>query len=303
MIENNSIGIMIVVVLYEQRWEHTIISDVITEVINDRSNVFRLVIYDNSTNSQQIDLDKLNFEFVYYHNPNNGMLVEAYNFALNKAIENKCEWLMLFDQDSNPDSNYFDIVLENANTISNSQSIVALTPKVFSNGKLVSPTKIDKYDRLSPISETYSGIHNGNITAINSGTVLRVSYMNVIGGFNLDFPLDILDHWYFNSIQKDNKEVFVLNCKIEHDLSIQNYNKNITTSRYRSIIDSELLFHKKYKELSQYRLFLVRLFIRFIKQIVLVKNKKIAFISLNRLMTNIFNGSFLGLKHTFSRKD
>jgi hypothetical protein len=110
--------------------------------------------------------------------------------------------------------------------------------------------------------------------AINSGSLIRVSFLEKIKGFNNDFPLDYLDHWLFHEIFSNDYKVMVMESSLNHDLSVMNY-ENVSMNRYRSILDSEIRYYKNYKKelLPAYRIQLMK---RLAKQLLLVKNKKIA---------------------------
>jgi hypothetical protein len=41
-----------------------------------------------------------------------------------------------------------------------------------------------------------------------------------MNGFNMNFSLDFLDHWYFREIFKSNKFIYVLNSTIYQSLSV-----------------------------------------------------------------------------------
>ena len=48
------------------------------------------------------------------------------------------------------------------------------------------------------IERPVEGVQNKAVMAINSGSLIKVSFLTEIGGFNGQFPLDYLDHWLFS---------------------------------------------------------------------------------------------------------
>ena len=63
-----------------------------------------------------------------------------------------------------------------------------------------------------------------------------------IGFFNLEYPLDMLDHWYFREIKRNDKEIYLLNSNIKQELSIYgNFEENLSVSRYYQLLKDKFL--------------------------------------------------------------
>ncbi|MEH7253890.1 hypothetical protein V7111_17340, partial [Neobacillus niacini] len=84
-------------------------------------------------------------------------------------------------------------------------------------------------------------------------------------------------------IYNHGRMVWVVDVTLEHELSVMNYSR-VSLKRYQSILDSEMNFYKNYKRdiYSSYRVQLVK---RLLKQVVTVKNKKIAMYTFKRLLS------------------
>ena len=119
--------------------------------------------------------------------------------------------------------------------------------------------------------------------AINSGALIRVEFLNIIGGFNEDFPLDYLDHWLFHEIYENGYKVRLLDLTLEHELSVMDYSR-VSLARYQSILESEIKFFKNYQQ-DLYKAYRIQLAKRFLKQVLTVKNKKIALYTLRRFFS------------------
>ncbi len=188
-------------------------------------------------------------------------LAAAYNRALEIAELQKRPWLLLLDQDTALPPYFLESVRTQIKEFEAYESVVALVPKVRSSGVLVSPKSV-KFFGLGTLGKTQSGVLHTEITAINSGTVLRCDFVRSIGGFNRSYWLDYLDHWLFRQIYAAGKEVAVSKCEIEHQLSVLNYRQNISITRYRSILAGEAGFMTTHKVKSQLPFYLVRLLVR-----------------------------------------
>ncbi|WP_372817510.1 glycosyltransferase [Pedobacter sp.] len=236
--------------------------------LNDglESNV-NLMVFDNSP-SRQYELNNFqyhHFNVNYYHDCSNPGLSTAYNLALNFATETHCKWLMLLDQDTTFTKEYLDEI----KTIEKlPDSIVAVIPKVVSliDAQVISPAIIYLGGLLRP-KNLDSGIIKYKITGINSGTILSVAFMNTISGFDKQYTLDMLDHWYFGKIYANKKEVFLMNNTIYQDLSVLgNFEDKVPFNRYKKMIEAEYLLNKE-EGLLNLALFKLRLCFRALKQL------------------------------------
>ncbi|MBP3041446.1 glycosyltransferase [Bacillaceae bacterium Marseille-Q3522] len=239
-----------------------------------------LVIYDNSEQMQAFDKDKYSWiESTYFHNPQNPGIATAYNYALQKANHKNSDWLVLLDDDTCLTEKYADLLLVPP---AMKEDVVAAVPKVKDNGIQISPVFSDSLRPLQ-LERPAAGIQNKPVMAINSGSFLRVTFLNEIHGFNENFPLDYLDHWLFYEIYARNYKVEVFDIVLKHELSVMDY-RNVSLKRYQNIINAEILFYKQFhKELFPfYRKQLIK---RLFKQMVLVKNKKIALCTLKKILS------------------
>lgn len=241
---------------------------------------FSLLVYDNSPDKQHVFLDAP-FDYQYVHDPQNNGLSAAYNLALKKAVSMNYPWLLLLDHDSGLPSDYFTSI--ERKIYSSDESVVSFVPKMICNGAVVSPLKVILGIQFRPISKRHTGICDFQMTAINSGALVNVAFMEQIGGFNDLFKLDFLDHWLFNEIYSRGKKVYVLNSFMQHELSVNNINENMSSVRYMNILSSEKTFYLKYKTRGQNVLYLIKLFIRLIKFALFKSNKNLSHLVLRHL--------------------
>ncbi len=252
-----------------------------------RSSLFELYVYDNSVKYQTLSEKAPFSNLQYYHDPNNGGLCAAYNYALNKCKDKSINWLLLLDQDSLISESFLNNLELAANQYLNNNDVVAILPHIISNNVHISPSirKIGGIRKEIP-SEEY-GFINSPILGINSGTTLKTDFMQSLGGFNTDFKLDMLDYWYFSMINKHNKKIFLLKDIMLHNLSVLDYN-SLSVERYKNIIKAESLFFAKYTSTLNNILYRIRLLARLIKQLFKVNNKRFSIIT-TRYLISIHN--------------
>lgn len=283
--------IVIVLVIYKLK---LIESSTFNTLINayykyNNFEYFELIIYDNSPIKQNINM-KIPFQTQYIHDSSNGGLYAAYTYALKRAIDTGCDWILLLDQDTKLPLNYFFLISKIMVNKLLDDNVVAIVSKVATAyGKIISPCKlfIGRIER--PVKSEYVGICNFKISAINSGAFIKVEFLKTIGGFNPLFKLDFVDHWIFYKIFTCRKKVFILDSIIEHELSVTNYNMYMSKERYNNILNSEILFINLYSPKLEKMVYILKLIIRSFKQLIFIKNK-IYFNITCRAITNIVIG-------------
>jgi GT2 family glycosyltransferase len=236
--------IQCVVVLYECTLDDSKTLQSFAEVCRLEGTTSRqisLLVYDNSPNSQQTDLERWNCGTVEYrHASENGGLAAAYNYALSRALEAKIEWLLLLDQDTVLTQAFF-LHLLAAVASPLSPKICAIVPKLIQAEKILSPQFVGIF-RNSSCSNAFSGLSHDRLTAFNSAACLRVSAVMTIGGFPAEYWLDFLDHIVFHRLQADGSKVLVLEVFLEHQLSWRNLESEMSLSRYTNLISAEWRF-------------------------------------------------------------
>ena len=116
-------------------------------------------------------------------------------------------------------------------------------PKLLSKNSIISPARVLFGGRFLPVDETFIGFPAREIMALNSGTLLRISAIREVGGFNPTFWLDYLDHWLFNRLYRSDFMVYVLDAVLSHELSVKSFG-NMPVARYKNILVAEGEFYK-----------------------------------------------------------
>nr|WP_295972277.1 glycosyltransferase [uncultured Bacillus sp.] len=276
-------NITMVMVLYKQKPEESVTFQTLKQTLFNKGqscSEIALVLYDNSPEKQLFSpLDYEGIHISYFHDARNLGIAEAYNFALSAAVENGSKWLLLLDHDTELTDAYIDHVLHLPEI---PDDVAAVVPKINCENTMISPVYSHT---LRPLTEMRPrlGLQEKPVMAINSGSLIKVSFLNELGSFNTEFSLDYLDHWLFFEIYRKGFKVLLLDITLEHELSVMDYER-VSLDRYKNILDSEINFYKNYKKdlFSSYRTQLAK---RFLKQILTVSNKKIAMHTLKKLVS------------------
>lgn len=275
---NNPVAdnVLIVIVLYKKAIEECISYLTFKKYIKSFDLKYRLLIYNNSTDSELAETK----DALVINSAHNGKLSEAYNYATRYALAESYKWLLLLDQDSELSELYFTTLSEFLN-INPDDDIVAVVPKLVDGNQVLSPKKISSvgwWENALP----HPGIQHGRVIAFNSMSLLKVDFIRSIGGFSEKYPLDMLDHWYYNQIYLLKKKVYVLDCMIDHSLSFQNYERDVDLVRHTEFLEAERLFVKELG-LRYYAGYKVKLFLRAIKQFLIFGDKRYATMTLKKL--------------------
>lgn len=242
----------VVIVLYNMTFSESPTIMSLNELLASGAfpEIQKVLIFDNSESSTRPEgLDK---RFVYHHSKANVGLAKAYNYALKNSNDNS-EWLVTLDQDTTLTKAYLNELILNSSKLS--ERVVAIAPIIQDNEQQISPVRSDT---LRPIhSELPQGdqVYSKNIMIINSGTALRIKFLNEIDGYNLLFPLDYLDHWLCWRIFVEEKQINILSNELQHTLSVLDYANHMNLYRYQAILSAEKCYYSLYNTqlLPQYR--------------------------------------------------
>jgi GT2 family glycosyltransferase len=182
----------------------------------EQQNRFRLLVADNSPEPQAMPPDFLG---TYLHDGSNPGLARRYNTALAEAEAGGCTWLLTLDQDTTLTPAYFEEIASRADSLAGDTWIVALAPKLFMNGRLLSPHSARFRRGHVEITKTSTGVVSLLLRVFNSAALLRVSAVRQAGGFPEEYWLDYLDHATFHRMQMQGGQVYLLDAVLEHELA------------------------------------------------------------------------------------
>lgn len=262
-------SILTVVVLYNCEPSQSQSFCALLQILSENADLatnFVLVLYDNSPQPQKYAVPA-SFPIHYVHDPANGGLASAYNFALARAESEQCEWLLLLDQDTSPTREFIVELLEAASTLHAQPDVAAIIPKLMVNGEIHSPAIpfIEQLRRQfqppkQPIGQDVVGILQQHMCPYNSGSTLRVSAMRSVGGFPREFWLDYLDHAVFHALLLHGYRVYMMLATLAHHASYGDLDR-IPFWRLHNVLMAQSLYVKKSGNLADrllYRVWLLR---------------------------------------------
>lgn len=242
----------VVVVLYNMTFSEspTIIS--LNQLLASGAfpEIRKILIFDNS--EQGTEPVELEGRFIYYHSKKNVGLAQAYNYALDQSNDDT-EWLMTLDQDTKLTKEYLSELISTSSELS--ETVAAVAPIVTDNERQISPVRSDTLRPLHTELPEKDRVYSKDIMVINSGTAIRTIFLRKLGGYNIHFPLDYLDHWLCWRIFNEHQQIYILSNKLEHQLSVLDYKNHMNLSRYLAIIQAEKCYYYLYNKqlLPQYR--------------------------------------------------
>ena len=202
---------------------------------------FAVVLYDN-TPSGQIP-DDLPANALYMGAPNNDGLAVAYNRALEMADAEGTQWLLTLDQDTNLPADFISKLSEHMAKVENDLSVAAIVPRIVGGGRALSPYWFRVGALPSWFPAGYTGIPQRAVYALNSGSVLRVAALRQAGGYDPWFWLDNSDVCMYRKLHRNGKRAYVAgDIVVEHNLSILDMNRWMTSARYENMLRAETAF-------------------------------------------------------------
>lgn len=265
---------VILIVLYKKSLEN---SETLQSLLKSKDEIkdSLLIVWDNSPNpmieKSQTLLLQLFTNFEYIHTPQNYSLSKIYNIVSKKYLS-KYEYLVLFDHDSEFDSNYFSTLIKD---IRLNRNINLFLPIVYSENSMVSPAH--NYIIKSRLwTKNLLGLMSSkNKTAINSGMTIAKKVFD--DGFEYDERMTYYgtDNYFMTKFANKYQFLFVVNNIIKHNLSF-----NTTDD-----IETKLLIFKETKKTNLlinednfFKLFLTKINNLLVSIKLSVKYKRLSFL-------------------------
>lgn len=202
-----------------------------------------IVLYDNTPGPGATAPLTLPPNVRYHSTGYNAGLADAFNFGLKTAIREGFDWLITLDQDTELPSDFIECACDLADQVRYDPSIAAIVPQIVGDGKVLSPNWFwaGAVPRWFPTG--YIGVPEQPTFAFNSASVLRVSALREIGGYDSRFWLDNSDAAMYHALHRYGKRVFVAgNIRVNHHFSMLNLAERMTPSRYHNALMAETAF-------------------------------------------------------------
>lgn len=175
--------------------------------------------------------------------PENSGLANAYNRAIEAAVESRTTWLLTLDQDTKLPETFLDDMVRHARMRQHDASAAAILPRVLSDDTCISPFRFGC--GIVPVwyGAGVVSIPSQPVFGINSGSLIRVDALSQAGGYDPWFWLDCSDLVVFHRLHKLGKRILVAaDIEIRHELSVKNMQTRLSVWRYRHMLLAESAF-------------------------------------------------------------
>ena len=204
----------------------------------------RILIYDNSPLPTAVP-QGVPANCHYIHDARNGGTVAAYGSAAVMAGEYGCEWLLLLDQDTQLPPDFLGIAHAQLRATGRDPTLAAWVPWIHHGARAVpvSPARLTSLGSVRPLRREGLQTALPTLTAISSGAIVRADVLRGLLPFPKGLWLAYVDHWIFFRLSRSGLRVRVLECHLQHDLSVASPGK-LSARRLLSILEGEALFHR-----------------------------------------------------------
>jgi glycosyltransferase involved in cell wall biosynthesis len=203
---------------------------------------YRILLYDNTPSAQ--NPPHLPGQVEYFASPVNTGLADAYNLAVVRAQAAGFDWLLTLDQDTDLPPDFIPKMAEVAETCKTQQDIAAIVPHIRAGHRDVSPNWFAGGVRPRWFPRGYHDVPDRTVYAFNSGTMVRVSAVQAVGGYSRLFWLDYCDAYLFRQIEKQRWKVFVAGrVHLQHDFSMLDVANKMSLWRYQNAVEAGSAFY------------------------------------------------------------
>ena len=249
-------------------------------------NAISVLVWDNSP--APVQNPQLSFPFTYRHSAENVGVSGAYNRAMEIAETLGCKWLLLLDQDTTLPENFLARMLELSAQLQDRTEIAAIAPFLVDGERTISPGQL-LFNRVKLLKPPFEGVHAGRMYAANSGTIMRVSALRQIGGFDENFWLDLSDIVAFHRLHQQGKRLYIAgDLQLPHKVTLNDYDGSMSPQRYMNFVTAEGAYWDTYRNLPENLLQTMRLCARAVRQLMRYKNKAYSKITFAYFLNRLF---------------
>ena len=204
---------------------------------------FRLgiLVFDNTPGGQ--DPGELAEHVLYRAAPDNPGLAVPYNEAVAFAEQNGFSWLLTLDQDTSLPPDFLLRMEPYARQYELADRVAAIVPQIADHGRVISPFRFIGGFLPRVLPPGTRGIGKRFTSALNSGSLLRITALRQLGGYDLHFPLHNSDTRLYQRLDEAGKQVFIAgDIRVDHELAILQREDRMTLERYRKLLLDECDF-------------------------------------------------------------
>jgi GT2 family glycosyltransferase len=242
-LQSKPVSILAVVVLYQMKPTDSLTLKTLRasiEALPSDTVRFKTLIYDNTASPRESSFSLA--DSVYIAPGVNRGISEAYNQALDLAIEEHFDWILTLDQDTELPSDFVSQIASIAQTVDHDTQVASILPLIMQGQQVLSPHWF-KFDFFPyAFSNENHALQHESVYGFNSAALLRVSALKQVGGYNPLFWLDYSDAYIFRKLHLAGYKGFVAGkIVVQHHLSILNIS-GMSDARFRNITDAGSAF-------------------------------------------------------------
>jgi GT2 family glycosyltransferase len=224
--------------------------------------LYEFLLWDNSA----VPLDRMPSFAHYRHDPTNSGTSGAGNGAAAYATGHGLRWMMMLDQDTTLPADFLERMHAQAMRRDSDPTVSAIAPTVLVGDFVVSPRRMLRNRHVAyPSGE--NGLAPGEAASINSGTLLRVSDLLAVGGYDPRFWLDYSDWALFHQFYRAGLGTWrAADIVLHHSMTVMDYDNLMDSRRYKNLLDAEEAYTDLYRGGLEGAMQTARLLLRSVKQ-------------------------------------
>jgi GT2 family glycosyltransferase len=269
--------ILMVVVLYRTAFDESKTLAGLTQAVEEDPtllHIFDLLVWDNSPEPLQsatLPITRLPFSCRYHHATHNEGVAGAYNGAARLAREQGATWLLLLDHDTSVTGDFLRGMRRHAEEARGDEAIAAIAPFLYAGkhaGTFVVSPRLWRFARHVALPRPAAAYTERRlIFSANSGTLVRVSALEAIGGYSSRFWLDYSDIYVFQRFHERGFGVRIAgDLALEHEVAMLDYDARMSPARYATYLAAESDFLDLHRGWAERLLHLLRLAARAVRQ-------------------------------------
>jgi len=252
----------------------------------DLHNSLSVLIWDNSPTP--IKKHEVLSLFTYKHSPENVGVSGAYNRAMKIAETMGCQWMLLLDQDTTIPADFLLQTVKLGARFLQKLEIAAVVPFLVNDDRILSPFKV-LFKKRKPLDRFFEGVYPGEVSAANSGTLIRIDALEQIGGFDEDFWLDFSDIVVFHLLHRKGKQTYIAgDLLLKHRISAIDFKKSMSPERYANFIAAEGAYWDVHGTVTERAFHTLRIFERSIRLKWRLENSTYAKITFGHFFRRLF---------------
>ena len=237
------VNFFVIIVLYNKRLDESVAYSSLKAAANRCESRVSFLIVDNSTNEEIKSSNRdCSTSLEYLDMLGNKGLPAAYNQAIDRIDKTTDNWIVISDQDTKYESEYFNKLEDTVKSCDSK----AIAPQVTNSRGLMSPFTL-KHDCIPGLNRF---INSG--LAVKSDVFLKIKY-------NEELFLDFVDYDLANEFHKNGIDVKFINAELFQDFSGTDFtNKEAAIKRYEIYIKDADKYYSKWEPSSFNRSYYVK---------------------------------------------